>query len=68
MSDKSVGKDMLEALSYKKKNIFEDASSEKVKSIYEYADGYMKFLDNAKTEREATEAAIAFLEKNGFSE
>ena len=68
MSNKSVGKEMMESLSYVKKNVFEEASSEKIKEIYDYASGYMKFLDNSKTEREATEAAIEILRKNGFSE
>ena len=50
---------MFEKLSYTKKNVFEEASSEKIKAIYEYAKGYMSYLDNSKTEREAVTAAIA---------
>ena len=31
-----------------------------------YSEGYKKFLDNAKTEREAVDYAVEILEKNGF--
>ena len=68
MSEKTVGQEMLEKLSYKKKNVFEEASAEKIKAIYDYNVGYAKFLDDAKTEREATDAAIALAEAKGFTE
>ena len=61
MANKTKGQEMLSALSYTKKNVFEEASTEKIKAIYDYSDGYMTFLDDAKTEREATEVAIAML-------
>ena len=57
MSEKTVGQEMLEKLSYKKKNVFEEASAEKIKAIYDYNVGYAKFLDDAKTEREAIATA-----------
>ena len=68
MSDKTVGQEMLQKLSYTKKNVFENSSAEKIKDIYEYSKGYMKYLDDAKTEREATEVSISMLEAAGFSE
>ena len=68
MSEKTVGQEMLEKLSYKKKNIFEEATPEKVKAIYDYAEGYKSFLDNAKTEREATNAAIEMAKAKGYTE
>ena len=34
MSEKSLGKEMMEKLSYAKKNIYEEASSEKIKKIF----------------------------------
>jgi len=68
MSEVSMGKEMLEKLSYTKKNVFEEASSEKIKKIFEYAEGYKNYLDNSKTEREAVEHSIALLEKSGFTE
>ena len=64
----SIGKEMMQSLSYAKKNVFEEASAEKIKSIFDYAEGYKKFLDTSKTEREATESAIEILRKNGFTE
>ena len=68
MAEKSVGQEMLEKLSYKKKNVFEEASPEKLAAIFDYAKGYMKFLDDAKTEREATEVAIELARANGYTE
>ena len=68
MSEKTIGQEMLEKLSYKKKNIYEEATPDKIKAIYDYAEGYKKFLDDAKTEREATDAAIALIKKAGFTE
>ncbi len=66
--EKKNAQDMLEKLSYKKKNVFEQASADEIKEIFEYSKGYMKFLDDAKTEREAVIAAIALIEKQGYTE
>jgi len=68
MSEKTIGQEMLDKLSYKRRNIYEEATPEKIKAIYDYSEGYKKFLDDAKTEREATEAAIALVKAKGFSE
>ena len=68
MSEKSQGQLMFEKLSYAKKNIFEEASSEKIKEIYEYSKGYVSYLDKSKTEREATIEAIKLLEAKGYTE
>ena len=68
MSEKTIGKEMLEKLSYKKKNVYEEANAEKIKAIYDYAEGYMKYLDDAKTEREAVVTSIAMAKKNGYTE
>lgn len=68
MAEKTIGKEIYEKLSYSKKNIYECASSDKVKEIFNYAKGYMNYLDNSKTEREATVASIKILEDAGFSE
>ncbi len=68
MSEKSQGQEMFEKLSYKKKNIFEEATAEKIKAIYEYSVGYMNYLDVAKTEREAVVSAIALATKAGYTE
>ena len=68
MSEKTVGQEMYDKLSYKKKNVFETATPEKVKAIYDYAEGYRRFLDAAKTEREAVKASIALAEAKGYTE
>ena len=68
MSEKTIGQEMLDKLSYKKKNIYEEATPEKIKAIYDYAEGYKKFLDIAKTEREATEVAIEMAKAKGYTE
>ena len=45
-------------LTMKKKNIFDSADAEKKAKIFEFAEGYKSCLDMAKTEREASVAAI----------
>ena len=68
MEEKSIGQEIYDKLSYKKKNVFEEASADQIKNIYDYSVGYMKFLDESKTEREATETAIGMAEKYGYTE
>ena len=68
MSEKTIGQEMLDKLSYKRKNIYEEATPEKIKAIYDYAEGYKAFLDKAKTEREATDAAIEMAKAGGYTE
>ena len=68
MSEKTIGQEMLDKLSYKRKNIYEEATPEKIKAIYDYAEGYKTFLDNSKTEREATNAAIEMVKAKGYTE
>ncbi len=50
-------------LSYKRKNVYELADEAKLKAIFEYAEGYRKFIDEGKTEREA----CAFVEKEAIA-
>ena len=68
MNTKSEGQRIYDELSYTKKNVFEEATPEKVKEIFDYAKGYAAFLDEAKTEREATRAAIELAKKHGYTE
>ena len=68
MSEKTKGQEMLEELFYKKRNVYEEADATLIKSIYDYAVGYMNFLDAAKTEREAVDVSIALAKKAGFTE
>ena len=51
---------------YEKKTVYEKAGADIVKQAYEYAKGYARFLDAAKTEREAVSASIAIAEKAGY--
>ncbi len=67
MTEKTKGQLRAEELSYKKENIFENASEEKIEKIYAYAEGYKAFLDAAKTEREAVCEGIRMAEAAGFS-
>ena len=66
--EKKNAQELLDKLSYKKQNVYEVSSPEQIKAIYDYSKGYMQFLDDAKTEREATIASIAMIEKKGYSE
>ena len=66
MSEKTQGQLLSEKLTYKSENAFETLSEKEITAAYDYAVGYKKFLDNAKTEREAVKTAIAMAEKNGF--
>ncbi len=66
MKEKSEGLRIAEALSYKKRNVYEEADAARIKEIFDYAEGYKRFLDEAKTEREAVEAAVAMAEREGF--
>lgn len=66
-NEKSKGQILFETLTAKKENIFEK-QTEKTDAIYSYAEGYKKFLDAAKTEREAVSVLIGMARDNGFSE
>ena len=67
-NEKSLGATLEEQLVYKKKNFFEEADDSKIKEAYDYAVGYMKYIDDSKTEREAVTASIKYAEKMGFTE
>lgn len=68
MSEKSKGQKLQEKLAYKKKNYYEVASAEEKKEIFSFAEDYKKFLDEAKTEREACFASVEAAKKAGFTE
>ena len=53
---------------YKKETVYKKAGSAVVEAAYAYAEGYKKFLDSAKTEREAVKTAITMLEAKDFRE
>ena len=53
-------------LIYEKKTVYEKAGKEIVEQAYEYAKNYVKYLDAAKTEREAVVESIRIAEEAGF--
>ena len=65
--EKSEGELLKEKLVYKKKTAFEKCPDEK-EAVFAYCEEYKKFLDNAKTERDASAYAIALAKKKGFRE
>ena len=53
-------------LEYKKETFFEKFGEKELSAAFEYSNGYMQFLDAAKTERKAVRYAIIEAEKRGF--
>ncbi len=53
-------------LTYKRQNIFANADESKRRAIMDYCEGYKKFLDASKTEREAVATTVAMLEADGY--
>ena len=67
MNEKTQGQKLSEQLTFSKKNAYEKADSEKIKKIFDYAEGYKAFLDAANTEREAVRRGIEMAEQAGFT-
>lgn len=55
-------------LTYKRKNVFAEADEAEIKRIFDYCEEYKKYLDCAKTEREAVTYAISLIEKHGYKQ
>lgn len=53
-------------LKYTRKNVYKEADGNELKKIYDFAEGYKKFLDASKTERDASETAKKLAEEKGF--
>jgi aspartyl aminopeptidase len=53
-------------LRYEKKTVYELAGATVVEEAYEYAKNYVKFLDAAKTEREAVVESVRIAEEAGY--
>ncbi|MBF7097836.1 aminopeptidase [Alkalibacter mobilis] len=56
---------MTENLSRTKANVW-DANENTKREVFEFSEGYKKFLDKGKTERESVEAIITLAEREGF--
>ncbi len=65
---KSEGKKLEKELAYEKKNFFKVSDDEKIKKAYDYAEGYKKYIDSSKTEREAVKTSIALCKEAGYKE
>ena len=63
----SSAKELKEKLAYKPKNGLLRVSEEEKKQAFDFCEGYMRFLDDAKTEREAVETAVKIAENAGFT-
>ena len=59
-------KDLKEQLFYKKATVYEKCDEKVIDEAYAFAVDYKKYLDDAKTEREAVDAGIIIAEKAGF--
>ena len=68
MAEKTQGEILKEKLFYEPKQGFDIFNEEKITKAYEFCEGYKKYLDAGKTEREAAAETIAILEANGFTE
>ena len=53
-------------LAYKRTNVYEKADEKTLKAIFDYAEGYKKFLDEGKTEREVCAFVEAEAKKQGY--
>lgn len=57
---------MSNELTYTKKNFYKDCTPEDVSAAYEYCKGYVNYLDESKTEREAVKYSVTLAEANGY--
>lgn len=53
-------------LKYEKKDVYQSLDKKTLKKVDEYANGYIDFLNNAKTERLCVDVALDMLNKAGF--
>ena len=63
---KSQAQLLKEQLFYKAKNTYSALSDEDINAAYDYAEGYKKYLDAGKIERECVKESIKMLEAEGF--
>ncbi len=66
MEKKNVKTELEARLGYKKTNFYEKADEVTVKAAYDYAPGYMAYLDAAKTERESVAVSIEMAKREGY--
>ena len=61
-------KDYRDELFYQPKNGYDHLSSEEAGKVESYCEGYKAYLNDARTEREAVNEAVALAEREGFVE
>lgn len=66
MENKNISAELEARLGYKKTNFYEKADEATIAAAYDYAKGYMAYLDAAKTEREAVTVSVEMAEKEGY--
>ncbi len=70
MAEKMTASDLEAKLGYKKTNFYEkahkDGDEAVIRAAYDYAPGYMAYLDAAKTEREAVTVSIEMAKREGY--
>ncbi len=59
-------KDLMKDLAYDRKNFWKEASKEDQNAAMDFSEGYKKFLDNAKTERETIKFYAKQLAERGY--
>ena len=64
---KSQAQLLKEQLFYKAQNTYNALSDEDISAAYDYAEGYKKYLDAGKIERECVKESIKMLEADGFT-
>ena len=57
-----------EELMYEKKTVYKRGGKALTDAAYEYAKGYMQYLDAGKTEREALNVSVEMCKKAGYRE
>jgi len=62
----SRGKQLREALQYKRKNGYDCLREGDLERMEDYCEGYKKYLDAGKTERECVDYTVAIAEQAGF--
>ena len=65
MSKKTKGQELAEKLTWSAPNIAKEAPKQ-IEKAKKFCEGYKKFLDEGKTERECVNYAVELLEKNGY--
>ena len=66
MADNNIMSELESKLAYKRANFYEKSDEATIKAAYDYAPGYMQYLNAAKTEREAVTISIAMAEAEGY--